>query len=477
MLRSLYSGISGMKVNQVKMDVIGNNVANVGTTAFKSSRVRFQDMLSQNMSSASSPSRNQGGVNASQVGLGVQVSGIDTIVRQGMMQPTGRNLDVAVDGEGYFMVGRGALPISNADGVGVSASEHTITGGNMEISFSRDGALALDYDGNLLNSDGYRILGYAVKEKTGYNIDSNSIDWGKNGINDFVDADSKDGLVSGSRLVPLRIPGSVHVNAVNINNATPVQMNYTGTGITEKIDGTNNLVHAKIDTNTNKYVGNTDLQVEVKWAEDPDSAATPKEKNWRILANGKDITEASSSPTELFVDKNGNVTKDSPDGTEGIDFTQINISEPDSNIPEGQEDKYSWGFTVNAERDKKVRSFAIEKDGLLKAVLEDGKVSVLGQLAMASFKNPEGLEKMGKNLYVNSPNSGQPMIRSGVGADPANDNSDGYGDALQGMLEMSNVDLAEQFTDMIVTSRAFQASSKMISTGDEILQDIINLKR
>ncbi len=107
MLRSLYAGISGMKANQVKLDVIGNNIANVGTTAFKSSRVRFQDMVSQSMSQALAPGTNQGGVNPKQVGLGVQVAGIDTMVGQGMMQPTSRNLDVAMDGEGYLMVAKG----------------------------------------------------------------------------------------------------------------------------------------------------------------------------------------------------------------------------------------------------------------------------------------------------------------------------------------------------------------------------------
>jgi flagellar hook protein FlgE len=125
----------------------------------------------------------------------------------------------------------------------------------------------------------------------------------------------------------------------------------------------------------------------------------------------------------------------------------------------------------------RVTSFSIEKNGVIKGVLEDGRVAALGQIATSSFKNPAGLSKMGRNLYQVSSNAGEAVLRTGVGADHDQDNSAGYGDMLQGMLEMSNIDLAEQFTDMIVTSRAFQASSKMITTGDEILQDIINLKR
>jgi len=126
--------------------------------------------------------------------------------------------------------------------------------------------------------------------------------------------------------------------------------------------------------------------------------------------------------------------------------------------------------------DLRIISYSISKDGLISGVLEDGRVAALGQIAMASFKNPAGLTKMGNNLYTASVNSGEATLRSGIGT-LGEDNSQGYGDALQGMLEASNVDLAEQFTEMIVTSRAFQAAGKMITTGDEILQDIINLKR
>ncbi|WP_430748835.1 flagellar hook-basal body complex protein [Clostridium intestinale] len=124
----------------------------------------------------------------------------------------------------------------------------------------------------------------------------------------------------------------------------------------------------------------------------------------------------------------------------------------------------------------KVKSYTIDKTGVISAILEDGSVAALGQIAMASFRNSEGLTSLGKNLYEASANSGTATIKSGLET-TGEDNSKGYGDNVQGMLEMSNVDLAEQFTDMIVTNRAFQASGKMITTGDEILQDIINLKR
>ncbi|MGH4050385.1 MAG: flagellar hook-basal body complex protein [Clostridium sp.] len=338
MLRSFYSGVSGLKVNQVKLDVIGNNIANVGTTAFKSSRVRFKDMVSQSVNESGAPGTSQGGVNPKQVGLGVQVSGIDTMVGQGAMQPTSRTLDVAIDGEGYLMVAKGKVPDTNADGITLGTDNVVDDPNGVELFYTRDGALTLDKSGNLLNSDGLRILGYAVKE------------------------------------------------GANISLA------YSG------------------------------------------GAATPK-----------------------FVDANKALTTET---------TLIPLV-----IPEKIEDPNDATKTL------RVISYSIEKDGQIKAVLEDGKVSVLGQIATSSFKNAAGLSKVGGNLFKNTSNSGEAVVRSGIGTDPDEDNSDAYGDVLSQMLEMSNVDLAEQFTDMIIAQRAFQASGKSITTGDEILQELIGLKR
>ncbi|CAM2806082.1 flagellar hook-basal body complex protein [Hathewaya histolytica] len=457
MLRSMYSGISGMKVNQSKLDVIGNNIANVGTTAFKGSRVRFQDMLSQSLIHASAPSRNQGGVNVGQVGLGVKVSGIDSIVTQGMMQPTGRNLDVAIDGLGYLLVGAGELPQSNAEGVSIDGSNFTIKSTNgMSINYSRDGALALDEQGNLLTSDGYRILGYAVNEKGGYNAETLSIDYNKNGLCSFVDANSKYGIKAGSTLVPLRIPDSMHVKASIVNGEA---MSFVGKGDRGYINN-NGTPKITINAPNNQYLGDNDIKVEVKYGKtDTDTTLA-----WRVYVNGE---HAGKTGENIDLKALGFTTVNST----------LNASAPSLNtsVSDDEKIKYSWSTDISAEGNKRVRTFMVEKNGVLKAVLEDGKVGVLGQLALASFKNSEGLERMGKNLYGNSPNSGEAVIRSGIGSDISNE--DGFGDCIQGMLEMSNVDLAEQFTEMIVANRAFQASSKMISTGDEVLQDIINLKR
>ncbi|APH22160.1 TPA: flagellar hook-basal body complex protein [Clostridium botulinum] len=345
MLRSMYSGISGLKAQQTKLDIVGNNIANANTTAFKSQSIRFQDMLSQNMSSATGPSANLGGTNPRQVGLGVQVAGIFTKFTTGNMQTTGRNLDMAVDGPGFFIVGKGDITsqtsiITESTG---DAQAGSIDGKNstMDISFTRDGSFTLDDEGNLLTSDGFRIMGYAMADGTSTSL---VYDAGTGEAKmAFVDADSKalKAADDSKKLIPLRIPDEIDVD-------------------------------------------------------------------------GKKV---------------------------------------------------------------RVQSFSIDKDGLLVASLVNGKSAALGQVAMASFKNEGGLEKMGKNLYKNSANSGEAIIRTPRGTAEENRNDKGYGDMLNGMIEMSNVDLAEEFTEMIVANRAFQACGKMITTGDEILQELVNLKR
>ncbi|MFD3157477.1 flagellar hook protein FlgE [Haloimpatiens sp. FM7330] len=499
MLRSMYSGISGMKVNQTKLDVVGNNIANVGTTAFKGSRVRFQDMLSQNMAEAIGPGRNQGGSNPRQVGLGVQVAGIDTVMSQGMMQPTGRNLDVGIDGSGYFMVGRGSLPAGNGAGVQVDEASHTITSGNgMQISYSRDGALTLDHQGNLLNSDGYRILGYAIsqKDENGNLVGAESIDYNANGVCNFVDVDSENGIKAGSTLVPLRIPEAVHVNASKIADTSGgKEMTFTGIGTVDDI-----TTKPRIHTGGKKFEGEKDLKIEIKFVAEKDATGKITGYKAHNFVNGEQLLDENGKTVDFqtnitkdvlekhFKGKNGwaketDATKKDELEKEAQDLAQkliggstITLTEPA--VKDGiNKANYSWGFVVDADGMKKVTSFSVEKDGVVKATLDDGKVTALGQVATASFRNTAGLKKLGKNLYQNTANSGEPNVRSGIGTDKSIDNSDSYGDMLQGMLEMSNVDLAEQFTDMIVASRAFQASGKMISTGDEILQDIINLKR
>jgi len=445
MLRSLYSGISGMKVNQTALDVIGNNIANVSTTSFKSGRVRFQDMLSQNINEAMAPGVNSGGVNPKQVGLGVQVAGIDTIVSQGSMQPTSRNLDAAIDGSGYFIVGKGLTPKTNTTGVTENA-DHSIGNTNgMGVLYTRDGSFTLDSAGNLLTSDGNRVLGYALTVKGG----QESVNY-TNGLVSAVNYNNADDatLTADAGLVPLVIPDSISRPASTFPAASPIVY------FNDPSNGTN----TQFPTVTGTFTGATPTNLLVKY----------------------DGTAVAPTPVYNYSEDGG--TTWLAVGAAGSTLTYNGVTLKMPPVPVAPATSPADGTIFQQalypkQIDARITSFSIEKDGMIKGILEDGSVTALGQLAMATFKNPAGLSKTGKNLLMATANSGSATIRSGYGSSAASDNSKGYGDALQGMLEMSNVDLAEQFTNMIVSSRAFQASSKVIQTGDEILQDILGLKR
>lgn len=298
MIKAMYSGISGIKANQSKLDVVGNNVANVSTVAFKKSTARTTDSFYQTMIYSSAPTAAMGGTNLGQVGIGTQVSSIVKNMLQGGLQPTGISSDLAIDGEGYFPVVR-----------------------NGQVLFTRDGSFGLDEQGRLVDSSGFMLQG---KITTGGN--------------------TVDGIIE-----------------------IPTQ------SISPK-DGT--------------------VQDVVSYTISKDGVITYS------LADGQ-------STDKVY---------DIPDGTEsGTTIAKAN------------------------ERTQKVQIYA--------------------------FKNPAGLDAQGGNLFSPSANSGDPEIEGASGI------------IKQGSIEMSNVDLAEEFTEMIVSSRAFQASSKIITTSDEILQDIINLKR
>ncbi|WP_026674277.1 flagellar basal body rod protein FlgG [Alkalihalobacterium bogoriense] len=281
MLRSMYSGISGMKNFQVKLDVIGNNIANVNTFGYKKGRTTFSDLMSQQLAGATAPGDNRGGMNPRQVGLGSQLATIDTIGTQGSLQTTGRQLDLGISGDGFFEV---------RDEAGNSF-------------YTRAGNFYLDQDGAIVNSNGLYLVGM----------------------------------------------------------------------------------------------------------------------------NGQ-------SPLRLF------------DGT-------IN---DETGEPNG---------TIND-----VKSFSIGSDGKINVVNAEGVLMEMGQIGLVKFNNPDGLEKSGGNIYIQSANSGNPLPMAIPG-------EQGAGLLFSGALEMSNVDLSEEFTEMIVAQRGFQANTRMITTSDEILQEIMQMKR
>jgi flagellar hook protein FlgE len=301
MMISMFSAVSGLKSHQTRMDVIGNNIANVNTTAFKSSRTTFQDAYSQLLSAATAPGATTGGTNPKQVGLGMSIASIDMMTSRGAMQPTDRPLDLYINGDGYFLV-------------------ETESG----LRMTRAGNLSLDTEGNLVNSNGYRVLGW-------------------------------------DRALMLVDP--------------------TGAG---------NVV------------------------------------------------------------------------------APVNILVPPESITD-----YS--------------GIAIDKYGLITALDATGARVDLGRVAIAGVPNPEALTQEGNNLYSASGNSGvlnfvlaagqYTFTTGGTNIYVGSPGSGTVGTLVSGVLEMSNVDLSREFTDMIITQRGFQANSRIITTADEMLQDLVNLKR
>lgn len=413
MLRSLYSGVSGMRSNQTKMDVIGNNISNVNTTAFKSGRVRFQDMLSQRLANAQSPSAmGKGGINPQQIGLGVSVAAIDTVFEGGALQPTGRDLDFAIENEGFFILSNDVE-------------------GTMK-RYTRDGAFFKDYEGNLVNAEGFRLLGYQANDGAGNTVASTQDIGNINGANN-------------ANLKPLSIPKEIDA------------------GFSEYIKYAEEFLQKANNTTdfTNMDKATESGEEIFKQVNDILKMAQVAENYSKSTAFGNDITAAIAAINVALKDFNDSKDLSNPGNMETA--AQAAIASGNNLINAIQ--------TADTQPKEKVtlEAYSIDGSGLISAVYDDGQVYFLGRLGMAKFENPGGLEKLGGNTYSDSRNSGAPQI--------GNPNEEGFGIIRQGNLEMSNVDLANEFTEMIVTSRAYQANSRTITTSDEMLQELINLKR
>jgi len=392
MLRSMYSGISGLKNFQTKLDVIGNNIANVNTYGFKKGRVTFKDTMNQTIAGASAATENRGGKNPTQVGLGATLATIDTIHTQSSLQTTGRSLDLAIDGDGYFVLSQG-----NAN------------------FYTRAGNFYLDNNGTLVNGDGLKVQGYPV--------DAN-----------------------GNRLSAF---GDIIVNVNAQMSPTP----------TSEITITGNL--SATATENTSYP----QQIEVI-----DSLGNPHklEMVFTKTANA-DEWEVSVDGTSIgFIDFNA---LDPNDLTWSFDFDGDSTPDPitfnfDNFTQSGNESTAS--VITNGNTAGSIESFNVGAMGEINAVYSNGLVTTIGVLAIAKFSNSSGLTKAGNNLFQQSINSGTPNI-----AAPG----EGRGTIASGALEMSNVDLSEEFTEMIVAQRGFQANTRIITTSDEILQELVNLKR
>ena len=463
MMRSLYSGVSGMQNHQTRLDVIGNNVANVNTTGFKRGRVNFQDMISQQLSGAARPTTEVGGVNPKEVGLGVMTASIDTIFTKGNLQSTGVSTDVAIQGNGFFILKNGE-----------------------ESFYTRAGAFGLDSEGTLVNpANGMRVQGWMAEELNGEMVLNTA-------------GSTEDIIIPVGTKDPAKATQNVNF-ACNLNKNTPEILEGAspadiakGTWATEqKIYDSFGNQHM-LSVSFTRVVGNPN-QWEVTVNVNPDGE-TPTEtrvglgttdgtentflvnfdNNGTLLSvmdsagnmtnpEGEVILQTSFNVPDANPDENGNPYRQTLNinlGTIGSQKNTITQSASQSSTKAFYQDGYTMGYLDN---------FKIDSTGTITGVYSNGTNRIIGQLALASFTNQGGLEKAGENTYVESNNSGLANIGvSGIA---------GKGSLLAGSLEMSNVDLTEQFTDMIVTQRGFQASSKTIQTADTLLDTVMNLKR
>lgn len=412
MLRSLFSAISGMRSKQTKLDVIANNIANVNTTGFKGSRVKFHDMLSQTIRNATAPVGGRAGTNPAQIGLGVSVGGIDTSHTQGALQATGRISDLAIQGSGFFVM---------ADG-------------NRTL-FTRDGAFSLSLARELVNSaTGFRVQGW-MADATG-NISTSTpptamqIPLGDSVITQPTRRAEFSGNLNNSPPA-----GSyAHTNTITVfdSKGEAHQLNVTFTRT-----GANAWSYALTSTATPPLV-----------ITPPAAFALNFDTNGAVTA-----ATATSGAFTIAVPGAANISLT-------LDFNSMTQVAGNSTAVMRFQDGYAPGELL---------SFIIGRGGVITGTYSNGLVRDIGQVALAYFGNPEALLKEGGNVYSVSPNSGEPLIGvAGMG---------GRGSIEVGMLEMSNVDLATEFTEMISTNRAFQANARTVSTSDEMLQELIQLKR
>ena len=463
MMRSLYSGVSGLQNHQTRMDVIGNNISNVNTNGFKRGRVNFQNMISQQMSGAAKPTDELGGVNPKEVGLGMTIATIDNIFTQGNLQSTGVSTDLAIQGNGFFLLKSGE-----------------------ESFYTRNGSFGLDRDGTLVNpANGMRVQGWMAEEVNGQMLVSTA-------------ATPEDLIIPVGSKDPAKETTNVNF-ACNLNKNTPEILEgasaddiYKGTwGTEQKIydsfgnEHTLSVSFQRVPGNPNRW--RATVQV------DPDNAEFTQTRvglqttngmedyfyvdfdNYGALALVTDSSERlSNTEGQIVIQTSFAVAESNPDaegnpyrqtlninlGTIGSFKDTITQSASKSTTKAFYQDGYTMGYLDN---------FKIDSSGIITGVYSNGTNRTIGQIALASFANDRGLEKAGDNTYVESNNSGMARIgESGVA---------GKGTLMAGALEMSNVDLSEQMVDMIVTQRGFQSNAKTITTADTLLETVLSLKR
>jgi flagellar hook protein FlgE len=414
----MFSGVSGLRVHQTMMDVVGNNIANVNTVGFKSSSVIFQDTLSQLLRGASGGSTDSNavdaGTNPAQVGLGVNIGGIDLVLTQGASQLTGRATDVAVQGDGFFIVKNGA-----------------------EELYTRAGSFTFDDQGFLTNPSGAIVQGWLADPTTGAVVTNAPITDVRLPVGQVIAPISTSEVTMSGNLsaaaLPTDPPISTAIEVIDsLGTKQRVTFDYAKTG-------------ANAWTMTAFDPSGTQIGSPVAMTFDPSTGA---------------LLMPAAAPSFTFTPVGGAAAL-----TFSVDFGAGSTT----GVTQFGSSSSATAVGQNGNQTGYLRTFAIADDGSVSGVFSNGATKTLGKLALAAFNNPGGLIKAGGSLYRSSAASGDALAGTPGAA--------GRGALAAGTLEMSNVDLAQEFTNLIIAQRGFQANSRIISASDEILQDLVNLKR
>lgn len=443
MMRAMFASVSGLSTHQAKMDVIGNNIANVNTIGYRASRITFQEIFSQTIKGASAPDPAIGraGTNPMQVGLGINISSIDTITTRGSLQRTDNPTDLSIEGDGFFIV-KG----SKAD----------------TYKFTRAGNFIIDQMGNLTTPGGLSVYGW--------------LDYG-----DKTDADGNYIFDTNKPVEPINL----YTDEYNGNKRVVSAKATENAILTGNIDSSIPVFDSTKETDAQVIVpvivydslGN-EYEIGIEFRKEAVTSGTTT-WDWKVVGS-KGLTATTTGTTEISFNSDGKIvppagssnvtatiTLTPPDDSGSVpfdvtlDFTKMTMFASENSVKPLTVDGYPSGSLT---------SCSIGPDGMITGIYSNGKQKPLGLIGLAEFDNPAGLQKVGDNMYIPSANSGtfSRAVRAGVGS---------VGTLNPGTLEMSNVDLAKQFTDMITTQRGFQANSRIMTTVDEMLQEMVNMKR
>jgi flagellar hook protein FlgE len=407
----MFTAISALSAHQNYLNVVSDNLANTNTNGFKASRVLFQDQFSQLVAPGSAPTTTLGGTNPTQIGLGVQTGYISPVFTQGTLQSTGRNLDLAVQGDGFF-----------------------IYGGDANRAYSREGSLSLDSAGNLVNSaTGLRAQGWTTDPATG-----------------LIDTTSPVGDIKVTTNQTMAQATTQAGFAGNLDASTQT-LAAGGAAIPISMGVYDSLGQLQPATVEFTRTGPNDWS----WAVTKPAVGGAGAGTLTFDANG----QYSASTTTTAVSIPGSTGANAV--TPALDLSKMTMLSAATSVTVPSQDGLPAGSVTDV-------SIA-QNTGVVSLVYSNGLLQQVGQVALARFTNPDGLQRVGNTMFKVGLNSGNPQVGAA--------GSDGRGTISSGYLEASNVDLAQEMTNMILAERGFQASSKVITTSDDILQTLVNLKQ